>query len=101
MNLLLCGSLSFGGSTPTICSTMALVGVEGLAVGMKCEDVEDGPEVVSQYVSLSCENMLVLVKIGDDQWQLSDCLTGSTAILNGRSFELVCVHMAWPWCATQ
>ena len=59
---------------------------------MKCEDVENGLEVVSQYVSFSCDNGLVFVKIGDDQWQLCDCLSGSTFIFNGMSFELVCAH---------
>ena len=59
---------------------------------MEDDLVEDGPDVVSQYVSLSWENRLVLVKIGDYKWQLCDCLTGSTAIFNEKSFELVCAH---------
>ena len=57
---------------------------------MEGDLVEDGPDVVSQYVSFSWENMLVSVNIGDDQWQLCDCLIGSTAILNVKSFEVVC-----------
>ena len=59
---------------------------------MEGDLVENWPGVFSQYVSLALENSLVLVKMGEQKWQLCDCLTGSTAIFNGKSFELVCAH---------